>query len=172
MRPLMTDVEDRPLVSQDDERRGQKSADAYRTISEVADELKLPQHVLRFWESKFKQIMPMKRAGGRRFYRPQDIELIKRIHYLLYTQGYTIKGVQKLLGKDRQLAQSVPSLTETTASIDISEVLQRAEPQLQAPANTQAATLPAKQPVHDEKRQAELMQLLKRLKELRSQLSV
>jgi DNA-binding transcriptional MerR regulator len=95
MRPLMTDVEDRPLVSQDDERRGQKSADAYRTISEVADELKLPQHVLRFWESKFKQIMPMKRAGGRRFYRPQDIELIKRIHYLLYTQGYTIKGVQK-----------------------------------------------------------------------------
>jgi DNA-binding transcriptional MerR regulator len=174
MRPLMTDVEDRPLVSQDDERRGQKSADAYRTISEVADELKLPQHVLRFWESKFKQIMPMKRAGGRRFYRPQDIELIKRIHYLLYTQGYTIKGVQKLLAKDRQLAQSVPSLTETTASIDVSEVLQRAEQQAQQqqPANTQAASPAPKQPVHDEKRQAELMQLLKRLKELRSQLAV
>lgn len=173
MRPLMTDVEDRPLVSQDDERRGQKSADAYRTISEVADELKLPQHVLRFWESKFKQIMPMKRAGGRRFYRPQDIELIKRIHYLLYTQGYTIKGVQKLLAKDRQLAQSVPSLTETTASIDVSEVLQRAEPQVQQqPANTQAASTAPKQPVHDEKRHAELTQLLKRLKELRSQLAV
>ncbi len=177
MRPLMTDVEDRPLTSQDDDRRGQKSAEAYRTISEVADDLKLPQHVLRFWESKFKQIMPMKRAGGRRFYRPQDIDLIKRIHYLLYTQGYTIKGVQKLLTKDRQLVQSVPSMTETTASVDVSEVLQRAEPQIPQAANIsqpQQAQLPLNRqvPATDEKRQAELTQLLGRLKELRSQLAV
>jgi DNA-binding transcriptional MerR regulator len=74
-----------------------KSPDAFRTISEVADDLDLPQHVLRFWETRFNQIKPMKRGGGRRYYRPQDVELIKGIRYMLYEQGYTIKGVQKLL---------------------------------------------------------------------------
>jgi len=74
-----------------------KSPDAFRTISEVADELDLPQHVLRFWETRFTQIKPMKRGGGRRYYRPDDIELLKGIRILLYDQGYTIKGVQKLL---------------------------------------------------------------------------
>jgi DNA-binding transcriptional MerR regulator len=74
-----------------------KSPDAFRTISEVAEELDLPQHVLRFWETRFSQIKPMKRGGGRRYYRPQDIELIKGIRTMLYDQGYTIKGVQKLL---------------------------------------------------------------------------
>ncbi len=74
-----------------------KSPDAFRTISEVAEELDLPQHVLRFWETRFNQIKPMKRGGGRRYYRPQDVELIKGIRYMLYDQGYTIKGVQKLL---------------------------------------------------------------------------
>jgi len=74
-----------------------KSPDAFRTISEVAEELDLPQHVLRFWETRFSQIKPMKRGGGRRYYRPQDVELIKGIRYMLYEQGYTIKGVQKLL---------------------------------------------------------------------------
>ena len=93
-----------------DVRRGHKAEDAYRTISEVADELNVAQHVLRFWESKFKQIEPMKRAGGRRYYRREDVELLKRIHFLLYSQGYTIKGVQKLLLKDRALQQSVPSI--------------------------------------------------------------
>jgi DNA-binding transcriptional MerR regulator len=75
----------------------EKSPDAFRTISEVADDLDLPQHVLRFWETRFSQIKPMKRGGGRRYYRPQDIELIKGIRHMLYDQGYTIKGVQKLL---------------------------------------------------------------------------
>jgi len=75
----------------------EKSPDAFRTISEVAEELDLPQHVLRFWETRFNQIKPMKRGGGRRYYRPQDVELIKGIRYMLYEQGYTIKGVQKLL---------------------------------------------------------------------------
>lgn len=74
-----------------------KSPDAFRTISEVADELDLPQHVLRFWETRFSQIKPMKRGGGRRYYRPDDIDLLKGIRHLLYDQGYTIKGVQKLL---------------------------------------------------------------------------
>jgi len=74
-----------------------KSPDAFRTISEVAEDLDLPQHVLRFWETRFNQIKPMKRGGGRRYYRPQDVELIKGIRHMLYDQGYTIKGVQKLL---------------------------------------------------------------------------
>lgn len=74
-----------------------KSPDAFRTISEVAEELSLPQHVLRFWETRFSQIKPMKRAGGRRYYRPDDFVLLQGIRHLLYDQGYTIKGVQKLL---------------------------------------------------------------------------
>ena len=77
--------------------RRRKSAGAFRTISEVADLLDVQQHVLRFWETKFSQIRPLKRGGGRRYYRPEDIVLLQRIHELLYTQGYTIKGVQKLL---------------------------------------------------------------------------
>lgn len=75
----------------------EKSPDAFRTISEVAEDLDLPQHVLRFWETRFTQIKPMKRGGGRRYYRPQDVELIKGIRHMLYDQGYTIKGVQRLL---------------------------------------------------------------------------
>jgi DNA-binding transcriptional MerR regulator len=74
-----------------------KSADAFRTISEVAGELDLPQHVLRFWETRFLQIKPLKRAGGRRYYRPRDIEVLRAIKNLLYGQGYTIKGVQRVL---------------------------------------------------------------------------
>jgi DNA-binding transcriptional MerR regulator len=78
-------------------RRAEKSATAFRTISEVADDLEVPQHVLRFWETKFPQIRPMKRGGGRRYYRPEDVDLLRAIRDLLYEQGYTIKGVQKLM---------------------------------------------------------------------------
>lgn len=74
-----------------------KDTNAFRTISEVAEELKLPQHVLRFWETRFSQIRPLKRGGGRRYYRPEDIDLLRGIRHLLYGQGYTIKGVQKIL---------------------------------------------------------------------------
>ena len=74
-----------------------KSPDAFRTISEAADELDLPQHVLRFWETRFSTIKPLKRGGGRRYYRPEDVLLLRGIRHLLYDQGYTIKGVQKLL---------------------------------------------------------------------------
>jgi len=76
--------------------KSRKSKNAFRTISEVADELDVQQHVLRFWETKFSQVRPLKRGGGRRYYRPEDVTLLKRIHELLYTEGYTIKGVQKL----------------------------------------------------------------------------
>jgi DNA-binding transcriptional MerR regulator len=74
-----------------------KAPDAFRTISEVADDLDLPQHVLRFWESRFPQIRPMKRGGGRRYYRPEDIDLLRGIRHLLYGEGYTIRGVQRIL---------------------------------------------------------------------------
>ena len=77
--------------------RGGKSAEAFRTISEAAGELELPQHVLRFWETKFPHIRPLKRGGGRRYYRPEDLLLLRRIRDLLYEDGYTIRGVQKLL---------------------------------------------------------------------------
>jgi DNA-binding transcriptional MerR regulator len=77
--------------------RPRKAPTAFRTISEVADDLNIPQHVLRFWETKFPQLKPLKRGGGRRYYRPEDIALLRRISDLLYTQGYTIKGVQRLL---------------------------------------------------------------------------
>ncbi len=75
----------------------EKTADAFRTISEVAQDLDLPQHVLRFWETRFVQIKPLKRGGGRRYYRREDIELLRAIRQLLYGEGYTIKGVQKIL---------------------------------------------------------------------------
>lgn len=78
-------------------RRSGKSEAAFRTISEVAEELDVPQHVLRFWEGKFPQVKPLKRGGGRRYYRPEDVALLRRIRDLLYSEGYTIKGVQKLL---------------------------------------------------------------------------
>lgn len=74
-----------------------KSAAAFRTISEVSRELDVPQHVLRFWESKFTQVSPLKRGGGRRYYRPEDIQLLERIRDLLYVDGFTIKGVQRLI---------------------------------------------------------------------------
>src|SRR3712207_7123400 len=77
-----------------------KSPDAFRTISEVAEDLDLPQHVLRFWETRFTQIKPLKRGGGRRYYRPDDVDLLRGIRHLLYGQGYTIKGVQRILRQD------------------------------------------------------------------------
>jgi DNA-binding transcriptional MerR regulator len=74
-----------------------KAPEAFRTISEVADELEVPKHVLRFWEAKFAHLKPMKRGGGRRYYRPEDVALLRGIRFLLYSDGYTIRGVQKIL---------------------------------------------------------------------------
>jgi DNA-binding transcriptional MerR regulator len=89
-----------------------KAPNAFRTISEVADELHIPQHVLRFWETKFPQVKPLKRGGGRRYYRPDDIALLHRISDLLYIQGYTIKGVQRLLREGGgRLSDDIPPAT-------------------------------------------------------------
>ena len=93
--------------------RPKKAPHAFRTISEVADELHIPQHVLRFWETKFPQVKPLKRGGGRRYYRPDDIALLPRISDLLYIQGYTIKGVQRLLREGGgKLSDDIPPATE------------------------------------------------------------
>lgn len=91
----------------------EKSPDAFRTISEAADELDLPQHVLRFWETRFSQIKPLKRGGGRRYYRPDDVQLLRGIRYLLYDEGFTIKGVQKILKENG--ARHVITIGETGA---------------------------------------------------------
>lgn len=85
-----------------------KSATAYRTISEVSDDLAVPQHVLRFWETKFSQVRPLKRGGGRRYYRPEDVQLLRRIQRLLYEEGYTIKGVQRLLKEGKSAEADAP----------------------------------------------------------------
>jgi DNA-binding transcriptional MerR regulator len=95
----------------------EKSAEAFRTISEVAEDLDLPQHVLRFWETRFVQIKPLKRAGGRRFYRPDDVELLRAIRQLLYGEGYTIKGVQKILKEQGVRALISASLAGATESL-------------------------------------------------------
>ena len=92
-------------------KRQAKSPNAYRTISEVADAMEVPQHVLRFWEGKFSQIKPMKRGGGRRYYRPEDVEIIQAIRTLLHEDGYTIKGAQKLLRE-----QGVKSIVQQYAN--------------------------------------------------------
>ncbi len=89
-----------------------KSPDAFRTISEVAQSLDLPQHVLRFWESRFPQIKPLKRGGGRRYYRPDDVELLRAIKHLLYDEGYTIKGVQRLFKEQGARALAGKSFAE------------------------------------------------------------
>ena len=77
-----------------------KAPDAFRTISEVAEEINVPQHVLRFWESRFTQIRPLKRGGGRRYYRPDDVDLLRGVRHLLYGEGYTIRGVQRILREE------------------------------------------------------------------------
>jgi DNA-binding transcriptional MerR regulator len=114
-------------------RRQAKSAAAFRTISEVATELEVPQHVLRFWESKFSQIRPLKRGGGRRYYRPEDVTLLRRIRQCLYEDGYTIKGVQRLL-REGQLKP--PEAPEPVAVEE--EVAEPPQPPLPA----RPATLP------------------------------
>lgn len=101
-----------------------KSPSAFRTISEVARELGLPQHVLRFWETKFAQVRPLKRGGGRRYYRPEDVDLLQKIQFLLYEQGYTIKGVQKLLkSKDAFAAALVTADDPSLVTSIVNEVI-------------------------------------------------
>ncbi|NIY74293.1 MerR family transcriptional regulator [Thalassospira sp. HF15] len=105
-------------------RRTAKSDSAFRTISEAAKELGLQQHVLRFWESKFPQIQPMKRAGGRRYYRPEDIDFLAHIRTLLHDQGFTIKGVQKLLDQNKGKLPSEIAVAGQNADASTSDVTQ------------------------------------------------
>lgn len=129
----------------DDEIRGRKGPLAFRTISEVADELKVPQHVLRFWETRFEQVRPLKRGGGRRYYRPEDVDLLRRIATLLYVKGYTIKGVQRVLrekgpeGLEEEVSGKAAdaSGSETVSEPDICQS-QDDEPQAVAPPLMQA----------------------------------
>ena len=159
------------------ETRG-KSADAFRTISEVADDLDVPQHVLRFWEGRFSQVRPVKRAGGRRYYRPDDVDLLRGIRALLYGDGLTIKGVQKIL-RDQgvryvtdigrgEASLLAPRATRKSASGKSAhgvsfEVVQRAEPEEDiVPVKIEAVDLqpPKIQPI-----QADLLEAISRASE-------
>jgi DNA-binding transcriptional MerR regulator len=108
-----------------------KAPDAFRTISEVADDLDIPQHVLRFWETRFAQIKPMKRSGGRRYYRPDDIDLLKGIRRLLYGEGYTIRGVQRIL-KEHGI-KSVQGIADQTSAVSFGAVEEAIGLSLQEP---------------------------------------
>jgi DNA-binding transcriptional MerR regulator len=120
--------------------RAKKAPSAFRTISEVADDLHIPQHVLRFWETKFTQVKPLKRGGGRRYYRPEDIELLRRISDLLYTQGYTIKGVQRLLREGGgRLADNIPPPSAAEQAAAAAERGEAREPELPMPGLAPAA---------------------------------
>jgi DNA-binding transcriptional MerR regulator len=131
----------------------ERPADAFRTISEVAEDLDLPQHVLRFWETRFTQIKPMKRGGGRRYYRPDDIELLRAIRHLLYGEGYTIRGVQRILKE--QGAKAVIALVREGATrapvLQAPPAAARIEPVLsgQALSDEDEADDMARAPAHD-----------------------
>ncbi len=129
--PASTDLDAAPEPAAERPRL-RKAAGAFRTISEVADELHIPQHVLRFWETRFPQVKPLKRGGGRRYYRPDDISLLRRISDLLYIQGYTIKGVQRLLrdGGGR-LADDIPPAPESERAAAEAERTRAEPPQMQ-----------------------------------------
>jgi DNA-binding transcriptional MerR regulator len=114
--------------------KAKKAPSAFRTISEVADELHIPQHVLRFWETKFPQVKPLKRGGGRRYYRPDDITLLRRISDLLYIQGYTIKGVQRLLREGGgKLSDNIPPPTPEEREAALADANDPGEPMLPMP---------------------------------------
>lgn len=169
-----------------------KSIDAFRTISEVADELDVPKHVLRFWEVKFNHIKPMKRGGGRRYYRPEDVDLLRGIQNLLYGDGYTIKGVQKLLREhgvkfvvaagrkrlEQQQARTKPAprtVVQPSALAPVPVTLGAALPAPVQPAAAEAIeTDPARSPIAADPlpacaadRLAAAAQLLSRLKAIR-----
>lgn len=150
--PSVALTEPQAPVQPEEEKSSRKSPSAFRTISEVADDLNVQQHVLRFWETKFSQVRPLKRGGGRRYYRPEDVDILKTIHHLLYTQGYTIKGVQKLFreqGKNKVIEKTPP------------EARNQNFPQ-------QGAAIPASGTGLNEKQRAALQTIVTELKELRA----
>lgn len=147
-------------------RRSGKSDGAFRTISEVADELDVQQHVLRFWETKFSQVRPLKRGGGRRYYRPEDFALLQTIHHLLYTEGYTIKGVQKLLreqGKNAVVQNNLPE--EEVAAAPAIKPVQSEAVKEDAPKAVASASFAL-----DASKRAALQETLSELRDLRGML--
>jgi DNA-binding transcriptional MerR regulator len=135
-----------------------KAPDAFRTISEVADDLDIPQHVLRFWETRFTQIKPMKRSGGRRYYRPDDVDLLRGIRRLLYGEGYTIRGVQRILKENG--IKAVQGLVDEEATPAFAPVASRAsEPRMSSAApliSRPAAKAPVVEDEPEEEAEAEL----------------
>lgn len=128
MRAPQPVASERPLATASaSSRRLEKSSSAFRTISEVAQDLDVPQHVLRFWETRFTQIRPLKRGGGRRYYRPEDVALLRLIRELLYDEGYTIKGVQKLMREG--------ALKQRLAQLEAEQLAEQASPAMEAPAS-------------------------------------
>lgn len=158
-------------VQQRQSDRSGKSSGAFRTISEVADELGVQQHVLRFWETKFSHVRPLKRGGGRRYYRPEDVALLKKIHHLLYTEGYTIKGVQKLLrelGKNQVLKGIADTvIVQKAPEVTGSENIDKVEPILMAEAHSIVPPVPANAGLTDNQKTA-LQGMLQELRELRN----
>ncbi len=153
--------------------RVRKSPTAFRTISEVADELHVPQHVLRFWETKFPQVKPLKRGGGRRYYRPDDLALLRRIAELLYIQGYTIKGVQRLLREGRTDEEADAGAAPATADDAAVDLAQLSDDELLRLPDEDAAPADAPAPPQDreaERLRAALREALAALKSLRAML--
>jgi len=150
-------IPNRRKLQKSSSKAAEKAPSAFRTISEVADEIGVQQHVLRFWESKFSYIKPLKRGGGRRYYRPDDVELLKNIHHLLYTEGYTIKGVQKLLQKTRG---NLSGAIELSAA-DMAEVLE----------NNSVSDTEATNPKVFDKNREKLKTMLDELKSMRDMIN-
>ncbi len=142
-----------------------KSPNAFRTISEVAETMGVPQHVLRFWESKFTQISPMKRGGGRRYYRPEDVEIIKVIRKLLHDDGYTIKGAQKLLKE-----QGIKNILETIEASSKDEVL-NVTPKRENTYESQILNITKKSALPNIQANIEETDMVTALKKLRSRLN-
>lgn len=160
------------LEAAETRRGGAKSPEAFRTISEVAADLDLPQHVLRFWETRFPQVRPLKRGGSRRYYRPQDIEILRRIRQLLYDEGYTIKGVQRLLkepGARAAMRDPVGRSAGSEATRPARPGQPFVPPEIEPGAATATAPAPAREaPRAAGDRRAELGGLLEELKQARA----
>lgn len=168
---MMLDAAAPDAPAEDDRARPRKAAGAFRTISEVADDLHIPQHVLRFWETKFPQVRPLKRGGGRRYYRPDDIVLLRRISDLLYIQGYTIKGVQRLLREGGgRLAENIPPPSEAerlAAEAERESALPPEVPQLELEVQAPSGAAP-RRPTEAERLRAVLSHTLAELEALRA----
>lgn len=158
---------DKPAAQTQSDKGAKKAPGAFRTISEVANDLKVQQHVLRFWETKFTQIKPLKRGGGRRYYRPEDVTLLKNIHNLLYTEGYTIKGVQKLLKSNPRGQVAEAAVPAPAAPVPVAPLVAQ-RPSAPVFTKSPEAQLPLQQGGMNSRQRAILESMLGELKDLRA----